>query len=302
MRATRVQGWLVAALLVLPSCIGGSGPQLPENVGATHSSEGAGGEDAEPEPPAEPVPVGTMVWADYHDTGYHFHGVVVERREDSHRVIYDDGASEWLPAAALLPDRLMEDAEIDVRPTFTDPFLAARLGRRLGRALYVHQVTGDARWTAIPHVRFQRGAVGTPSRGDAAETPPPPEGMIGATVLVNYQGQGLRFAGVVTARGDDGRLHVVYLDGETEWVEPRFVAVDEVGEGDTVHIRRTWDPPQWVRGRVQARVGDALRVVLDDGGVTWTSLFRIRAPLPGSEALDAAPAEVSPDADAAVVE
>ncbi|MFK7986875.1 MAG: hypothetical protein AB8I08_12695 [Sandaracinaceae bacterium] len=286
---------LAVALLGYAGCLGSTGPDLPENVGATHRHERSAGAEREELPPAEPVPVGTSVWADFHHTGFHFHGVVVARRgdagEEEHHVVYDDGATEWVGAEALLPDRLVEDADVDVRRSFTGAFNTARLARNLGRAFYVRLATGDEAWTTLPHLRFQATAENAPSRGDAPSTTGTSGavGDVGASVLVNYQRQNLRFAAVVTARREDGQLHVVYLDGESEWVEPQVVGPDDLAEGSVVHIRRQWDPPQWVRGRVQTRIGDAFRVELDDGGIAWTSLFRLRAPMAQT---DAPPPEV----------
>lgn len=278
------------ALLGYAGCMGSSGPELPENVGATHRHERSAGAERAPEPPAEPVDVGTAVWADFHHTGFHFHGVVVARRgepgQEEHHVVYDDGATEWVGSGALLPDRIVEDADVDVRRSFTGAFNTARVARSLGRAFYVRLATGDETWVTLPHLRFQASAEHAPSRADAASTPGTSGavGDVGSTVLVNYQHQNLRFAAVVTARREDGQLHVVYLDGESEWVEPQVVGPDDLDEGSIVHIRRQWDPPQWVRGRIQTRIGDAFRVELDDGGIAWTSLFRIRAPMAQTDA------------------
>jgi hypothetical protein len=277
-----------AAILVL-AC-GPAGPNLPSDVGSNHPSQRTRGDEEPPEPPAPPVEVGTSVWADYHDSGFFFHAMVVDRRELMHRVIYDDGANEWLPANALLPDSLAEDAHVHVRMTFEGEFQSATVGRRLGRAVYVRLANGDERWSTLPHVRFQANDTGTPRRGDAPR--PPHEAVapsVGADVFVNYQMQGLRFAATITARRDDGQLHVVYLDGETEWVDPALVIADELTTGNIVHVRRSWNPPQWVRGRVQERRESAIRVEFDDGGTAWTSIFRIRTPVDQSTDLGILP-------------
>ena len=289
-RSTSPLSWLAALVLglllalPLPACLGPSGPQLAPNVGSTHPrTSRTGGSEAEEVENAEPMEVGTPAWANYHDTGFFFQGVIVERRDDQHRIVYADGANEWLPAAALRPDTLAEEAEIHVRPDYEGEFAEAVLGRRLGDAFYVRYASGGEGWTSLPHVRFHGRAEGVPMPG-----PPPPRpapiaaGEVGSSVLVDYHGQGLRFGATVTARGDDGRLHVVYLDGESEWVAPNLVGPDDLAEGDVVHIRRTWEPPAWVRGRIRQRVGPALRIELDDGGMMWTSLLRVRVPRRGA--------------------
>ncbi|GAB5549587.1 MAG: hypothetical protein SangKO_093470 [Sandaracinaceae bacterium] len=279
-------------LLLLPGCPGRGGPELPPDVGMSHQggpSSGGDGARVVPEENQEPVDVGTRVWANYHDTGFYFHGVVVERREDEHRVIYGDGASEWLPAAALRPDALGEEARVHVRPSYEGEFLEATVLRRLGDAIYVHSASGQERWTALPHVRFAGGDRRVPVAGEPPAELPRPEAVdVGARVLVNYAHQGLRFVGTVTAVAEDGRYHVVYLDGESGWVAARDIELEAVGEGTIVHVRRTWEPAEWVRGRVAQRVGSALRVELDDGGVAWTSLLRIRLPEPSPAAPAAA--------------
>lgn len=276
--------WILGLLAVslLPACVGlgPSGPNLPPNVGATHSGHGrSAGAEEEEVVNAEPMEIGTTAWANYHDTGFFFQGVIVERRDDQHRIVYADGANEWLPASALRPDTLSEEANIHVRPGYEGEFAEAVLGRRLGDALYVRYASGGEGWTSIPHVRFQGRAEGVPAPGPPPPAPAPiAAGQVGSSVLVDYHGQGLRFGATVTAIGDDGRLHVVYLDGESEWVAPNLVGPDDLREGDIVHIRRTWEPPAWVRGRIRQRIGPALRVELDDGGMMWTSLMRLRVP------------------------
>lgn len=287
--------WLAIAVA---ACKKSSGPDLPVDVGATHTTTGreteADDEASEPQAPAEPVEVGTAVWANFHGTGFHFYGAVVERREAMHRVLYADGASEWLPADALLPDALGAEARVHVRPSYTGQFQAATVVRRLGQALYVRLPTGDERWTTLPHVRFQAGDDHVPARGDAPATPPTVRGEPGADILVNYQMEGLKFAGVITALADDGRRHVVYLDGESQWVHPQMSSPDDVAAGTVVHLRRAWEPADWVRGRVEERVGHALRIQLDDGGIAWSSMFRVRVPVEVAPAAEAPPAPAEP--------
>lgn len=287
---------LISMAPLLAACLGPRGPDLPPDVGASHAGGARETDSEEPreETPAEPVAVSTPVWANFHDTGFYFHGIVVERRDDMHRVLYSDGASEWLPASALLPDSLGEDAQVHVRAGIDAEFQSATVARRMGQALYVRLAGGDERWTSLPHVRFQAGGPGTPARGqEPVAANVVPGGEVGSEVLVNYQLQGLRFAATVTAL-EEGRVHVVYLDGETEWTPRETISADDIAEGSVVHVRRSWEPPVWVRGRVQQRYGTALRVQLDDGGVAWTTMFRIRVPEP--EPVPAAePAEPAPE-------
>jgi hypothetical protein len=266
------------ALIVLAIGCGSTGPNLPNNVGANHARTNAG-EGAPTQPQAvnsEPVEPGAHVWANFRDAGFFFHGVIVERQGALHRIVYDDGETEWLQSSALRPDSLGEGAEVNVRRTFGGRFNVASVERRVGRALYLHYAGGDEAWTSLAHVRFQSTDIGAPSMSTAphAET----AGEIGSSVLVDYRDQGLRFAATVTARRDDGFLHVVYMDGETEWVAANSVVPDDVRDGSIVHVRRAWDPPQWLQARVDQRVGDALHVTFEDGGTAWTSMFRVRVP------------------------
>lgn len=288
---------ILALALAAAGCGTHGGPSLPPDVGADHADEGGEevADDTPDEAPPEPVAIGTPVWANYHDTGFYFHGVVVERNEAMHRVIYTDGASEWLPAESLLPDSLHEDAQVDVRLTMGGEFQTATVGRRIGDALYVRLANGDERWTALPHVRFQAGDPGIQARGDAAFTQSASQaGDVGSSVLVNYELQGLLFPATVTALGGDGRAYVVYEDGESGWAPRGTFTGDNVAEGTVVHVRRSWDPPDWVRGRVEQRHGHALRVVFDDGGVAWTSMVRVRVPTEEPAAAEQAPAAAEP--------
>lgn len=292
---------LLSIASLTSACLGPRGPELPPDVGTSHAGGARETEtEEEPAPPPEPVEVSTPVWANFHDTGFYFHGVVVERRDDMHRVIYSDGASEWLPSSALLPDSLVDDAHVHVRPSVEGEFDTATVARRLGNALYVRLAGGDERWTALPHVRFQAGAPGTPRRDqEPLAQSTAPAGEIGSDVLVDYHLQGLRFPATVTAHGEDGRVHVVYLDGESEWTPRETISPENVGPGTVVHVRRSWEPPVWVRGTVQQRYGPALRVQLDDGGVAWTTMLRIRVPSPEPSPAAAPPAEAEAPAEPA---
>lgn len=285
-------------LLLLPACLGRSGPELPENLGQTHARERAAGAERAAAPEAEPEPVepGTAVWAELRSTGFYFLGVVVEREEARHRVIFADGAAEWVEAAALRPDSLGEDARVQVRPDYEGSFSEGVVARRLGDAVYVRFAGGDEEWASLAQVRFEDGDEGTPRRGDAPYSNAA-EGLApGARVMVDYRQGGLRFAGTITARADDGRLHVVYLDNTAEWVAPVLIEPERLAAGDVVHVRRRWEPPDWVRGRVHERIGPALSVELEDGGLAWTSLFRIRTPAPPGQSQDAATTEQPPAA------
>jgi len=293
---------LAACLLLAPACVGRGGPDLPDNIGQTHP-EGAGHQrvEREPEPEPEPVAVGATVWGDFRGTGFLFYGVVVERRDADYRVIYADGTSEWVRAGALRPDSLRTDTEVHVRPTVGGEFAEGTVGRRLGDAVYVHFAGGVERWTNLAHVRVREGDPTAPRRGDEPVSPRPTGIAPGANVLVDYHRAGLRFAAVVTAVGDDARIHVVYLDGETEWVAPEHVVPEELAVGDAVHVRRRWEPAEWVRGRIVARQQHAVQIELDDGGLAWTSVLRLRtavattteAPEP-AEVVDAAADETDP--------
>lgn len=277
--------------LLAAACLGPSGPELPPNVGATHAeaARSSGAEAAPPGRAPQPFEVGTPVWSNFRNTGFYFFGVVVERRDAQHHVIYADGASEWVPTEALRPDTIDEGVRLDVRSTYEGDFAQADALRRVGQAVYFRYPTGDEGWATLPHIRFQARMEGAPRPGDE----PRVQEAVGASrvgehVLVDYQRQGLGFAGVITAQRDDGRLHVVYLDGETEWVDPSLVRPEELTEGDVVHIRRRWNPPEWVRGHIVRRVGHAFHVELDDGGVAWTSLFRLRVPVAGNPSTSSA--------------
>ncbi len=283
-------------LALLPACLGHAGPDLPENIGQTHAGERASGAERAPEPDPAPVEVGAFVWAELRSTRFFFHGVVVDRQDERHRVIFDDGAIEWVTAEALRPDSLREDARVEVRPDYEGAFSEGVVARRLGDVIYVRFANGDEEWAALANVRFEVGDEGTPRRGDAPYAASV-EGLApGASVLVDYRRGGLRFVGTITAQADDGRLHVVYLDSTAEWVEPALVTREALAQGDVIHVRRRWEPPDWVRGRVHARVGPALSVELDDGGLAWTALFRIRAPVSDAQSQVEATGEQPPPA------
>jgi hypothetical protein len=260
-------------LLVL-ACGGAEGPQLPGNVGSTHRST-SGGRTPDVGAPPTRHEAGHAVWANRRGSGFFFHGTVVEVREEDgrrgHRVVYDDGGWAWLGQGALRPGQLEDGATLQVRDA-EGRFTTASALRQLGPALYLRFATGMETWAALPHVRLPEDGPSLPSASAASEAAE----ANAETVWVDYQLQGLLFPAVVTAARDDGAQHVVYRDGVTEWVRPPQVFDDRVGEGTTVHVRRRMAPADWVRGRVDERIGEACRVTYDNGGQAWTSLYRLR--------------------------
>ena len=286
----------LAASLFMLGCLGSSGPSLPPDIGATHH-ESAGSDDAaraRRDSNVEPIPIGTELWCNHRGTGFFFRAVVVEHREDGqHRVIYADGDQEWVSPRALIGGEPAGDTRVSVRSDLGGEFVSAVTGRRLGAAVYLRYASGDEGWSALTHVRFQRGDLVTDTDEPALGAGSSEENVtgLGQAVLVDYRLQGLRFAAVLTARREDSTVHVVYLDGQAEWVDPRAVIEDTLSEGDVVHVRRTWEPAVWVRGRITQRVGFAFRVELDDGGHAWTSLFRLRVPTEATAATEPPPSE-----------
>src|SRR5690242_8034759 len=94
-----------ALIVLLAIGCGPTGPNLPNNVGANHArtdgAEAARAQQASIN--AEPIEPGAHVWANFRDAGFFFHGVIVERQGGLHRVVYDDGETEWLQSSALRP-------------------------------------------------------------------------------------------------------------------------------------------------------------------------------------------------------
>lgn len=306
---------VVAGGTLLGACTGPGGPTLPVNVGATHTSA-PGEREARPRVSTGAAPeraLGESVWANVRQTGFYFHAVVVEHRQDRYRILFDDGSVDWVKAASLRTDTLGPDAIVHVRPRYREPFTTARVARRLGRAVYARFANGQEGWTTLVHVRFRSDARGAPPEagprydgsspgvsGDAPPSEAPPADAIapsdlslaanplpnvapgrpapGQAVWVDYRGGGFLFAATVTARRRDGAVHVVYLDGESGWVSPERVSPDRLQVDARIQVRRRWEPAEWVPGQVKARIGHALHVLFDDGGVAWTSLFRLRVP------------------------
>lgn len=90
---------------------------------------------------------------------------------------------------------------------------------------------------------------------------------VGTQVLARI-GDGPFHQLAVVVRVDDDEAFVVYADGDADWLPRSALLAPEVAGGDEVEV---FDGARWRRGRVDERVGPALRV---DG--RWTSLSRVR--------------------------
>lgn len=79
----------------------------------------------------------------------------------------------------------------------------------------------------------------------------------------------------VVCQADDGRLFIQFDDGDRAWLSPFEVLPLDLSEGTLVHGR--WQGgTQYLPGVVAERVGDAIRILYDDGDEEWTSVSMVR--------------------------
>jgi hypothetical protein len=228
-------------------------------------------------PPAfDPQATGTRVLARYQNGGDAYIAVVTQQAGGGNvNVVYADGDAEALPASALSPDSIAEGSRVQARIRSWPNFHPGTLQRRIGHAVFVRFDDGDEQWTSIGLVRTAANEI--PANAREAPLPPStvPMGQVGAQVVANYQRAGWFYAGVVVETRADGMLHVIYADGDREWLAAADVRADSIQPGARVQaqVPRT---TQTFEATVRRRVAHAVELQLDDGQKQWLALPNVR--------------------------
>lgn len=232
-------------------------------------------------PAATGIQPGATGMAAYRGEGFLYAAVVTERQADGRlTVVYADGDSETIDASGFKPDRLGVGTRVEARIRAWPRFFPGHVARRIGHALFIEFDDGDRQWTSIGLVRIAATDVGPNATAVDVETPTARSGAPGSTVVANYRGEGRWYAGVVAERrSEDGKLHVIYADGDSEWVDPGMVRPDTLRNGAQVEtaVRREGNN-QVLQGSVLRRVGHAVEVGRSDGTTGWSALANTRLP------------------------
>jgi len=253
-------------------------------VGATEQTDDEAVEPTVPEPvpptpppPAEEEPriIGTRHLAHFNSTGFAYAAVVTGTFDaDRLGVVYADGDTERLERGDLYPDQIGVGSRVEARIRQWDRFFPGRITQRVAHAVFVEFDDGDRQWTSIGLVRAPVGELSRTAdeapHPDPTGTPPAP----GSGALANYHGQGWYYPAVVVDARDD-TVHVIYADGDSEWLATSQVRPDTIGP-DTVCQAQRRGQAQPVEGRVVRRVGHAIELRLDDGSKAWFALSRVR--------------------------
>ena len=228
-----------------------------------------------PPPGFDPRSTGTRALARFQG-GAHAYAAVTTgvSAEGRPMVVYADGDVETLAPDALAPDSLGPGTAVEARIRQWPRFFPGRVERRIGHAVFVRFDDGDERWTSIGLVRVPTTAA---AGGTEVSTPPStvPIPQVGAPVIANYQQRGWYYAGVIVENRADGQVHVIYADGDSEWLPRDQVREDELRRGARVSARPLRSS-QTVEAEVSRRVGHAVELQLDDGSKRWVALANVR--------------------------
>jgi predicted lipoprotein with Yx(FWY)xxD motif len=235
-----------------------------------------------PSPPAVAAPgliaAGTTGMANWQQRG-HFYPVVVTGSAPDGRVsvVYADGDMEWVQPGVIRPDVIGVGTRLEARVRTWPRFFPGRVTQRIGHAVFVEFDDGDRQWTSIGLVRV--GAADFPAAAPVeAAAPTARLGDAGSLVLANYQGAGQWYPAVVAARRqEDGAVHVIYADGDNEWVAPARIRADSIGAGTAVQVApKPPERPSPLAGTVERRVGHAVEVRYEDRTTGWVALSNVR--------------------------
>lgn len=229
----------------------------------------------DPAAPEEPRIIGTRHLAHYDGTGFAYAAVVTGTfGEDQLGVVYADGDTERLEREDLYPDQVGVGSRVEARIRRWNRFFPGTITQRVAHAVFVEFEDGDRQWTSIGLVRVPVGSLSRTAsevpHPEPSGTPPAP----GSGALANYHGDGWYYPAVVAdTRGSE--VHVIYADGDSEWLATGQVRPDTIAPGveaQALPMRQT----RPVEGRVARRVGHAIELRLADGSKSWFALSRVR--------------------------
>ncbi|HJL19973.1 MAG TPA: tudor domain-containing protein, partial [Sandaracinaceae bacterium LLY-WYZ-13_1] len=172
----------------------------------------------------DPRQTGTRAYARFRQSGFAYAAVVTGVRGDGQiDVVYADGDTETLPPESLSPDAVRPGLRVEARIRSWRQWFPGVVQRRVGHAVFVHFDDGDEEWTSIGLVRLPADEVPT----DVGTVPAPPSDVPfpepGSRVVANYHDEGWYYPAVVAERRDDGQVHAIYADGDSEWLSPSQV-------------------------------------------------------------------------------
>lgn len=251
-------------------------PVAPEPVAVEPAAPGT--------PPASPAAspsgfdahaVGTRGLANFQRQGYAYAAVVTGTfGDDTVNVVYADGDNERVPPSELYPDTITEGTRVEARVRSWPRFHPGRVARRIAHAVFIEFDDGDRLWTSVGLVRVPVGQLSR-SAAPATHEPTATAPAVGSAVVADYQGVGWYYPAIVAEQRADGRMLVVYADGDSEWREPSSVRADAVQVGARVEAQPRGHASV-LTGSVARRVGHAAELRLDDGQKIWVALANVR--------------------------
>lgn len=227
-------------------------------------------------PAFDPNATGTRVLARYQNGALSYAAVVTQQSgADNVNVVYADGDVETLPISALVPDSLAEGSRVQARIRAWPRFFPGTLQRRIGHAVFVRFDDGDEQWTSIGLLNVAQSDLQPNGREGPLPASDVPMGQVGAQVVANYQSRGWYYAGVVVETRPDGAMHVIYADGDREWLPASSVRPDSLQAGARVQARLP-RATENLDATIRRRVGHAVELQLDDGQKQWVALANVR--------------------------
>lgn len=224
----------------------------------------------------DPSAVGSRALAHYRNSGFAYAAVITAVRDDGTvDVVYADGDNETLASTQLYPETIVEGTRVEARIRRWTRFFPGTVTRRVAHAVFVRFDDGDEQWTSIGLVRLAAAGLrrdATPATG-TEPTATVPEA--GSAVVANYQAQGWFYPAIVAERRPDGQVHVIYADGDGEWLAPDQVRPDTLQPGAHVQARPARQT-EVQEGTVARRVGHAVELQLQSGAKTWVALANVR--------------------------
>lgn len=261
---------LLATLSLACTC---SGEELDGMMGAS--------EPAEPAAPAaafDPSQPGTRALAPFQDSGFAYAAVTTGIRAEDGRihVVYADGDTEVVPQDSLFPDSIGPGTRVEARIRSWAQWYSGEVQRRVGHAVFVRFDDGDEEWTSIGLVRIPVQEVPRDAPQAAVAPPGVPAPQPGSRVVANFQRDGWFYPAVVAETRDDGQVHVIYADGDSEWLPPSEVRADPIDAGAEVQASPDRGDRRMYEAQVVRRVGHAVEVRLDGDTTRWAALARVR--------------------------
>jgi hypothetical protein len=228
---------------------------------------------------------GDIILAQKPPDSYFYPGVVRDNRDGRVNILFEDGAEANLRADQTMELKLEPGDYVQVRVPLGRDFTPAKLLRWNGQLVTVEHAEGDQETTSLGMIRIDRAAWKV-----AGSQRPRLPWIVGDRVWGLWSGDRCWYPGTLQAIQTD--LHILFDDGDREWLPPDKVRKLEVSLSQKLECR-LFRGPIFLPGKILHTDGEQITIRYDDGQEETSMLTMCRIVPRGNTAASASYAAVS---------